>query len=94
MYTHGHGPGNSNAKVPWWVRRNPGRSLELQGTRLDAPGTFSQSFPAALGFSSHPPGYLAVFPSTVKVPEAGCWLFRLRTGLLAGVLVVRAVDAR
>jgi hypothetical protein len=35
----------------------------------------------------------AVFPSTVDVPAAGCWLFRLRTGRQAGVLVVRAVDA-
>jgi hypothetical protein len=93
MYTHGRGPGTSNAKVPWWVRRKPGNVLGLQGRRLDAPGTFSQSFPAARGFSSHPPGYLAVFPSTVDVPNAGCWLFRLRTGQLAGVLVVRAIDA-
>jgi hypothetical protein len=92
MYTHGHGPGNSNAKVPWWVRQASAKTLDLPGTRLDGPGTFSQSFPAALGFSSHPPGYLAVFPSTVNVPRAGCWLFRLRTAQLAGVLVVRAVD--
>ncbi len=35
-----------------------------------------------------------VYPSTVDIPAAGCWLLRLRTGKRAGVLVVRAVDAR
>ena len=74
-------------KVLWSVRRNWGPSLELVGTRLDGDGSFRQEFPMAIS----PAG---VFPSTVDVPEAGCWLFRLRTGRLAGVLVVRAVDAR
>jgi hypothetical protein len=73
-------------KVPWWVRRNWGGSLELVGTRLDAEGSFRQEFPMALS----PKG---VFPSIVDVPAPGCWLFQLRTGRLAGVLVVRAVDA-
>jgi hypothetical protein len=85
MYTHGVGPGDLNAKVPWWVRRNWGPSLELVGTRLDAAGSFKQEFPMAVS----PRG---VFPSIVDVPAPGCWLFRLRTGRLAGVLVVRAVD--
>lgn len=74
-------------KVPWWVRRNWGGSLELVGTRLDAVDSFRQEFPMALS----PEG---VFPSIVDVPAAGCWLFRLRTARLAGVLVVRAIDAR
>jgi hypothetical protein len=85
MYTHGVGPGDLNAKVPWFVRRNWGSSLELVGTRLDAAGSFRQEFPMAFS----PRG---VFPSIVDVPAAGCWLFRLRTGRLAGVLVVRAID--
>jgi|SRR5215210_1114056 len=92
LYTHGHGPGGGNMKVPWWVRRGSGPSLEVAGTRLDAPGSFSQRFPAALAFSSHPPGYDAVFPSIVDVPAAGCWLLKVRTAQLAGVLVVRAID--
>jgi hypothetical protein len=33
-----------------------------------------------------------VYPSTVDVPAPGCWLFRLRTGRLAGAIVVRAID--
>lgn len=84
LYTHGHGAG-LNMKVPWWVDGKWGRSLELVGTRLDADGSFTQEFPMALS----PAG---VFPSIVDVPAPGCWLFRLRTGRLAGVLVVRAVD--
>jgi hypothetical protein len=84
LFTHGHA-GNMNMKVPWWVRRNGGPSLELAGTRLDAQGSFRQEFPAALS----PPD---VYPSTVDVPAPGCWLLRLRTAQLAGVVVVRAVD--
>lgn len=84
LYTHGHGAG-LNMKVPWWVEGSSGRSLELSGTRLDAKGSFTQEFPMA----SSPAG---VFPSIVDVPAAGCWLLRLRTGRLAGVLIVRAVD--
>jgi hypothetical protein len=84
LFTHGHA-GRMNMKVLWSVRRNWGRSLELAGTRLDEAGSFRQEFP----MTSSPVGF---FPSTVDVPAAGCWLFRLRTGRLAGVLVVRAVD--
>ena len=86
LYTHGHGAG-LNMKVPWWVGRGRGRSLGLTGSRLDAGGSFAQEFPMALS----PTG---VYPSIVDVPAAGCWLLRLRTGRLAGVLVVQAIDDR
>jgi hypothetical protein len=85
LTTHGH-DGDKNMKVPWWIKSG-GPSLELVGTRLDAVGTFHQAFPEALS----PKG---VYPSTVNIPAAGCWLLRLRTGKRAGVVVVRAVDAR
>jgi hypothetical protein len=88
LTTHGH-DGDHNMKVPWWVDRNWGGVLELTGIRLDAQGSFMQQFTLAGGVS----GDRAVFPSIVDVPAAGCWLLRLRTGRLAGVLVVRAVDA-
>ena len=88
LTTHGH-DGDHNMKVPWWVDRNWGGALELAGIRLDAQGSFKQQFTIAGGV----PGDRAVFPSIVDVPAPGCWLFRLRTGRLAGVLVVRAVDA-
>ena len=84
LFTHGHA-GRMNMKVPWWVRRNGGPSLELVGMRLDGQGSFRQEFPMALSPAD-------VYPSTVDVPAPGCWLFRLRTGRLAGVLIVRAVD--
>jgi hypothetical protein len=92
MYTHGIGPGDLNAKVPWWVRRSWGQTLQLTGIRLDGDGLFRQQFTLALEMTSHPSGYRAVFPSIVDVPAPGCWLLRLRTGSVAGVLVVRAID--
>jgi len=72
-------------KIPWWIGTGRGSSLELAGTRLDADASFRQEF----GMAGSPQG---VFPSTVDVPAAGCWLFRLRSARLAGVLVVRVVD--
>jgi hypothetical protein len=91
MYTHGVGPNDLNAKVLWWAGHDFGGALRLTGIRLDAPGRFRQTFQQA-GTSSSPPGYKAPFPSIVDVPRPGCWLFRLRTGKVAGVLVVQAVD--
>jgi hypothetical protein len=73
-------------KIPWRVA-NGGGSLELLGTRLDAAGTFRQVFQIADSPDR-------VYPSIVDIPAAGCWLLLLRTGKLAGVIVVRAVDAR
>ena len=92
IYAHGQGPGGLNAKVPWWIRRKWGQTLELTGIRLDADGRFRQEFGIAGNPSSRPDGYGAVFPSIVDVPAAGCWLFRLLSASLAGVLVVRAID--
>jgi hypothetical protein len=85
LTTHGH-DGDKNMKVPWWIDRG-GPSLELVGTQLDAVGSFRQTFLEA----TSPKG---VYPSIVDIPAAGCWLLRLRTGKLAGVLIVRAVNAR
>jgi hypothetical protein len=86
LYTHGHGAG-LNMKVPWWVFSGHGSSLELVGSRLDAEGAFRPDLPEASS-----PG--DVFPSIVDVPAAGCWLLRLRTARLAGVIVVQAIDDR
>jgi hypothetical protein len=85
LYTHGHGAG-LNMKVPWWVDGGGG-SIDLVGKRLDAEGSFRQTFQMA----GSPQG---VYPSIVDIPATGCWLLRLRTGRLAGVLVVQAVDDR
>jgi len=85
LTTHGH-DGDKNMKVPWWIDGG-GPSLELTGTRLDGTGSFRQEFSEALS----PKG---VYPSIVDIPAAGCWLLHLRSGRRAGVIVVRAVDAR
>jgi hypothetical protein len=84
LTTHGQ-DGDRYMKVLWHVARNWGHSLKLIGTRLDGSGSFTQVFPEV-----SPPSF---FPSTVDIPAAGCWLFRLRTAALAGVIVVRAVDS-
>jgi hypothetical protein len=91
LATHGH-DGDANMKIPWWVRRNWGPTLELAGRRLDGDGSFRQEFPAAYGHDGAQDQM--VFPSIVDIPAAGCWLLRLRTGRLAGVLVVRAFNGR
>ena len=43
---------------------------------------------------AHPPipPNFGLSPADLPVPSAGCWLFTLRTGRVAGILVVRAVD--
>jgi hypothetical protein len=90
LTTHGH-DGDRNMKIPWWVLRDWGPTLELTGTRLDREGLFRQEFLAA--YEHDGAQDQMVFPSIVDIPAAGCWLLRLRTAKLAGVLVVRAVDA-
>jgi len=91
LTTHGH-DGDRNMKIPWWVRRSWGPTLELLGQRLDATGSFRQEFDAA--YSHDGAQDQMVYPSIVDVPAAGCWLLKLRTAKLAGVLVIRAVGAR
>jgi hypothetical protein len=86
LYTHGHGAG-WNMKVLWRARSSAGRSLTLDGIRLDADGSFTEELPT-------PDGMAAVYPSNVDVPAAGCWLLRLRTARLAGAVVVQAIDDR
>jgi hypothetical protein len=91
LTTHGH-DGDRNMKVPWWIHRNWGSTLALSGTRLDGKGSFRQEF---IGATEHDGAQdEMVFPSIVDVPAAGCWLFRLSSARLAGVLVVRAINAR
>jgi hypothetical protein len=92
IYTHGVAPKEVPTKVPWWIRHGWGARLHLTGIRLDTRGQFRQAFWQAGEAGTRPEGYRAMFPSIVKVPSAGCWLFTLRTGRVAGILVVRAVD--
>jgi len=80
LYTHG-GTGNPATKILWVMRRASAR-LILHGTRLDAPGAFTQRFAGG-----------REVPSIVKIPEAGCWRLALRAGETRAAFVVRAVDA-
>jgi hypothetical protein len=84
MYTGGKTPNGGNTKVLWRARRGHGSILSLIGTQLDAPGSFRQEFP----MTSSEEGF---FPSTVLVPQTGCWLLMARTGRTGGVIVFRAV---
>jgi hypothetical protein len=90
LYTGGRTPTGGNTKVLWRTLRETGRpygELALQGTQLDGPGTFRQTFS-----ETNPSGY---WPSIPIVPQAGCWLFTVRIGGLpdaAGILVARVVD--
>ena len=86
LYAGGRSPDGTNAKVLW--RGRPlGGTLVVTGSRLDGQASFRQEFKGAGG----PPGY---WPSTVVVPEAGCWLLTVRivgqTGA-AGIVVTRVV---
>jgi hypothetical protein len=80
LYTHG-GTGNPAMKILWTTRR-PGRRLTLRGTRLDAPGAFTQLWSGA-----------SEVPSIVDVPAAGCWRLSVSTGKVRATFVVQAVDA-
>jgi hypothetical protein len=88
LYTGGKTPTDGNTKVLWRARPFGG-TLVVSGSRLDGQATFRQEFKGAGG----PPGY---WPSTVVVPEAGCWLLTVRivgqTGA-AGIVVTRVVSA-
>jgi hypothetical protein len=73
-----------NPKILWtWLpaRKGYGRTLTIQGERLDAPGSFSAAYQ---GWRD--------YPSFVEVPEAGCWRITVRTGNLSGRVVFSATD--
>jgi hypothetical protein len=87
LYTGGKTPTGGNTKVLWRARPLGG-TLVVSGSRLDGQATFRQEFKGAGG----PPGY---WPSTVVVPEPGCWLLTVRiVGQTdaAGVVVTRVVS--
>jgi hypothetical protein len=62
----------------------------VSGSRLDGAATFRQEFKGAGG-----PTGAGYWPSTVVVPEPGCWLLTVRivgqTGA-AGIAVARVVS--
>jgi hypothetical protein len=75
-------PRSINPKVLWITRaKGYGRTLTISGRRLDAPGSFSDTYP---GFGD--------YPSYVNVPAPGCWRVTVTTGRVSGRVVFSASD--
>jgi hypothetical protein len=95
IYTGGEMPQGWTTKVLWAFvapaqRGQGGRRLTVKGTRLDAPGTFTQRFGAiSYGARSRAPSYASI----VDVPKAGCWRLDVSTAKLSSSVVVRAITA-
>ncbi|MEX0674406.1 MAG: hypothetical protein WD981_06595 [Gaiellaceae bacterium] len=73
-------------KVLWLVER-PAGLLHVRAVRLDGP---QAEVRRSLSPASSP---VYAYPSRLDLPEAGCWLVRLRTNGRAGVVVMRALDS-
>jgi hypothetical protein len=71
-------------KILWVALGRSATALAIRGTRLDAPGSFSAHYPAAIGGRQ--------FPSYVSVPTAGCWRVGVRSGSLHGSVTFLATD--
>jgi hypothetical protein len=65
-------------------QRNTGRFIYFQGRRLDGPGSFRQRS----GFGS-----AGTYPSTIRVPTAGCWRVTLRSLNLRAQVTFAVYDA-
>lgn len=75
---------NINPKVLWVALKRSGSMLAIRGVRLDAPGSFTAGYAAAIGG--------AQFPSYVSIPAAGCWRVTVRSGNLHGSVTFMATD--
>jgi hypothetical protein len=82
IYAGGLAPGGVTKIL--WVAKRHGSILRLRGVRLDAAGTFVQSFRKVRG---------PYFPSVPDVPAAGCWRFALRTGKTRASVVAQVLAA-
>jgi hypothetical protein len=85
IYTGGESPGGGS-KILWMVRPLSSSQVVISGRQLDGSGRFEQQFRAASASEG------TVFPSSVNVPNAGCWLLTVRNGRVAGRFAVVAVD--
>lgn len=73
MYAGGAAPdGSVSMKILWQARSHlRTRWLLIDGSRLDGAGTFRQGFRTISG---------GRFPSTLTVPQPGCWRLDIRVG--------------
>jgi hypothetical protein len=74
----------THPKVLWVALKRSGTRLTIRGRRLDGPGSFGASYPAAIGGGQ--------FPSYVSVPTAGCWRVAVRSGSVYGSVTFLAAD--
>jgi hypothetical protein len=93
IFVGGQAPAGYSTKVLWtFVAPSSvgagGRTLTVQGARLDGTGRFTQEF-AAISFSGQngEPSYASI----IDVPIPGCWRLNLRAGLLRASLTLLAV---
>ena len=87
-------PAGSSTKILWaFVTRSAAgrgaRHVLVKGARLDAAGSFRQSFSAINYAGQHG---APSFASIVDVPEPGCWKLQLSTGGLRASVVMLPVE--
>jgi hypothetical protein len=85
IYAGGRAPEGWATKFLWWSPK-PAGGLVLSGTRLDAPGSFRQTFTSAAADDG-----TIVYPSIVDIPTPGCWAVRVTIGPRTGLAVFNAV---
>jgi hypothetical protein len=85
IYAGGRAPEGWSTKFLWWSPK-PAGGLVLNGTRLDAPGSFRQTFTSAAADDG-----TIVYPSIVEIPTSGCWAVRVTIGPRTGLAVFDAV---
>jgi hypothetical protein len=86
IYAGGQSPdGRESMKILWELRRGSAIALRVQGTRLDASGSFSQELS---------PAGAAQFPSIINVPTRGCWRLTLRAGKVTGHVTLLALPEK
>jgi len=85
IYAGGRAPEGWSTKFLWWSPK-PAGGLVLKGTRLDAPGSFRQTFTSAAADDG-----TIVYPSIVEIPTSGCWAVRVMIGPRTGLAVFDAV---
>jgi hypothetical protein len=81
IYTGGSGPGGGAMKILWASRRSRA-ALHISGHRLDGAGSFAQTLPQAGA---------GMFPSIIRIPQAGCWRLTIGSGKRRANVVLEAV---
>lgn len=88
LHTHGKMPDGGATKILWLIDHGDvGDSLTIDGKNLAGPGRTHQVFElAGAGVAAY-----SNLPSIVDVPTPGCWRFRVKSGVVAGTVTLRAI---